>query len=152
MMHVLLLESTDWSSRKKKKKKKQGKQKGKLELQGCGVWEVFFFFFRVRLWVSLLESVLQAWLCFYTGSAGSISVWGPVVGRSPTVAPHGAVFPPEFALLWSNVCLSSTILHLPPSLIPFFFYRFLFLSLSGVAPRLVCHHPFPPSKEDKACD
>ena len=122
MMHDLLLESTDWSSRGEKKQKNKTNEKESWSWRPVAC-ERFFFLGGdlVRLWVSLLESVLQAWLCFYSGSTGSISVWGPVVGRSHTVAPRGAVFPPEFTHLWSNVCLSPTILHLPPSLIPFFF-------------------------------
>lgn len=33
-----------------------------------------------------------------SGSSGSISVWGPVVGRAHTVAPCRVMHPPEFSL------------------------------------------------------
>lgn len=145
-MHDLLFHSTDLGRKNKGQKK-----------SGSG-WLWYVVLDLVRLWVSLLQSVQRAWVCFCAGSIGSISVWGPVVGSSHTVAPRRAKLPPEFSHFQSHdssvcpsVCLPTTkacdLLHYV-LLLPL-----PFLSLSGVAPRLVCYYPFPTlSKEDKACD
>lgn len=50
-----------------------------------------------------------------SGSSGSISVWGPVVGRAHTVAPCRVMHPPDFSLfhcLDSCACLSVCFQHI----------------------------------------
>lgn len=90
--------------------------------------------------------VQQAWVCFCVGSIGSISVWGPVAGRSHTVAPHGAMLPPDFSHFKSHdssVCLSvylsstTAACSFPPPTCSFIIYSFFFSSSS---PYLVLAH------------
>lgn len=91
-----------------------------------------------------------------TGSSVSISVWGPVVDRTHTVAPCRVMHPVEFSLFYchdSHACVSVCFQHIASGS-----NRdvLLFASLP-VAPKtalwLVCYYPFPTlSKEDKACD
>ena len=135
---------TEAAGRKRKKKTRQTKRKA-----GAVACERFFFFF--------FESDFEFHYlsqCCKLDCVSTPGLLGPSLCEAQWLAGLTLWHPMEpcFLLNLLYYDLMSTILHLPPSLIPFFFYRFLFLSLSGVAPRLVCHHPFPPSKEDKACD
>lgn len=77
-------------------------------------------------------------MCFYAGSTGSTSVWGPVVGTSHTVAPHRAVLPPDFSHFQSHDRLSVSYNQSlqPPTTDPLLHHLFL----SSSSPYLVLPH------------
>lgn len=119
-----------------------------LEPESCEVWGSS----QTLSFISQCWSVFLCWVCWVRLCMGALwlaklSLWHPV-------EPCFLLISLTFILMTALSVFYNHSLQLSPTN-PFLHYSFLFLflSLSGIAPWLVCYYPFPtPSKEDKACD